>query len=183
MADYEYGMVILDITTPNSPTLVTNLDTDCTHLEIEGTLAYIAGHGNLKVVDVSDPSHPTILGQTLGSSITLWDPSVANGTIYLANHSGDDGELMIFNASSPSNIELVAEFDSDGTFQSFYIQNSLLYAVDYEAGLYLLNVSNPSYPVEITRFSEGHPWDVTLDDGLIYLVGTEGLQILEIDYA
>ncbi|MHA1906805.1 MAG: LVIVD repeat-containing protein [Candidatus Thorarchaeota archaeon] len=181
-ADYDLGMVILDISTPNSPVFVSNLDTGCVHLEIEENIAYIAGHGNLKLVDVSDPTQPTILGQTTESSTTLWDPSVANGTIYLANHSGDDGELMIFNASNPSNIELIAEFDSDGTFQSFYIQNSLLYAVDYEAGLYLLDVRNSSSPVEITRFSEGQPWDVTLSDGLVYLVGTEGLQILQAVY-
>ncbi|MFW9908957.1 MAG: LVIVD repeat-containing protein [Candidatus Thorarchaeota archaeon] len=179
-ADYEYGMVVLDISNPSTPVYVTNYETGCVHLEIEDDIAYIAGHGNLVLLDVSDPTQPTFIGGTPESSTTLWDPSVSNNTIYLANHSGDDGELMIFDASDPSNIEMTGEFDSEGTFQSFYVQDSLLYAVDFVAGLYLLDVRNSATPVEITRFSDGQPWDVTLSDGLVYLVGSEGLQILQI---
>lgn len=180
LADYEYGMVILDITNPSTPEYVANYATGCVHIEVEENIAYIAGHGSLKLVDVSNPAQPTVIGQTAESSITLWDPAVFNETIYLANHSGDDGELLIFDATSPSNIEIIGEFDSDGTFQSFYIQDSLLYAVDFEVGLYLLDVSDPSSPVEIVRFSAGHPWDVELSNGLVYLVGSEGLQILQV---
>ncbi|MFW9886445.1 MAG: LVIVD repeat-containing protein, partial [Candidatus Thorarchaeota archaeon] len=94
MADNEYGMVVLDISSPSNPVFVSNLGPDCDHLEIEENIAYIAGHGRIRVVDVSDPYHPTLLGQTIASSSTLWDPSVSDGIIYLAHHSGDDGELL-----------------------------------------------------------------------------------------
>ncbi|MFX0056090.1 MAG: LVIVD repeat-containing protein [Candidatus Hermodarchaeota archaeon] len=180
MADYEYGMVVLDISSPSNPVFVSNLGPDCVHLEIEGNVAYIAGDGRIRVVDVSDPHHPTLLGQTIESSSTLWDPSVSNGIIYLAHHSGDDGELLIFDAGDPSNIEEIGEFDSEGTFQSFFVQDLLLYAVDFESGLYILDVTNSISPVEKARFSDGQPWDVTICDGLVYLVGSEGLQILQV---
>jgi hypothetical protein len=182
MADHEYGMVILNISTPSNPVFISNYISDCVHLEIEESIAFIAGHGRLRLVNVSDPQHPTLLGQTTDSSSTLWDPSVSNDTIYLANHSGDDGELQIFDASDPSNIEEIGEFDSEGTFQSFYVQDSLLYAVDFESGLYLLDVSNPELPVEVERFSDGAPWDVVLSGDYVYLCGSEGLQILQITY-
>jgi hypothetical protein len=181
LADYEYGMVILNISTPSNPVFVSNYGPDCVHLEIEENIAYIAGHGRLRMLNVSDPYHPTLLGQIISSSSTLWDPSVSNAIIYLANHSGDDGELLIFDASNPSNIEEIGEFDSDGTFQSFYVQDSLLYAVDFESGLYLLDVSNPVLPVEVERFYDGgQPWDVTLSGDYVYLCGSEGLQILQV---
>ncbi|MBY8998698.1 MAG: hypothetical protein KGD60_13290 [Candidatus Thorarchaeota archaeon] len=183
LADYEYGMVVLDISNPSNPVFVSNYGADCVHLEIEENIAYIAGHGRIRTVNVSDPYHPTLLGQTIESSSTLWDPSVSNSTIYTANHSGDDGELLIFDASDPSNIEEIGEFDSEGTFQSFFVQDSLLYAVDFEYGLYILDVTDSTSPVEIERFSDGQPWDVTICDGLVYLVGTEGLQILQVTYA
>jgi hypothetical protein len=183
MADYEYGMVVLDISTPSNPVFVTNYGPDCVHLEVEEDIAYVAGYGRIRLLNVSDPHHPTLLGQTLESSTTLWDPSVSNGTIYLANHSGDDGELLIFDTSNPSNIEEIGEFDSEGTFQSFFVQDSLLYAVDFECGLYILNVSDPSTPVEIDRFSDdGTPWDVVLSGDFVYLCGSKGLQILQITY-
>lgn len=183
MADYEYGMVVLDISTPSNPVYVSSYDLGCVHLDIEEDIAYIAGHGRISIVNVSDPHHPTLLGQTIDSSRTLWDPSVSNGTIYLANHSGDDGELLIFDASNPSNIEEIGEFDSEGTFQSFFVQDSLLYAVDFESGLYLLNVGDPSALVEIERFSDGGmPWDVVLSGDYVYLCGSKGLQILHITY-
>ena len=181
LADYEYGMVILNISTPNNPVFVSNYGPDCVHLEIEESIAYIAGHGRLRTINVTDPHHPTLLGQTIDSSSTLWDPSVSNGTIYLANHSGDDGELLIFDASDPSNIEEIGEFDSEGTFQSFYVQDSHIYAVDFESGLYLLDVSDPMALVEIERFSDGgQPWDVVLSGDYVYLCGSEGLQILQV---
>ena len=181
MADYEYGMIILNISTPSNPVFVSNYDSDCSHLDIEENIAYIAGHGLLRMLNVSDPYHPTLLGQIIASSSTLWDPSVSNDIIYLADHSGDDGELLIFNASSPSNIEEIGEFDSEGMFQSFYVQGSLLYAVDFETGLYLLDVSNPIFPVEVERFSDGgRPWDVVLSGDYVYLCGSEGLQILQV---
>ena len=181
MADYEYGMVILNISTPSNPVFVSNYGPDCVHLDIEENIAYIAGHERLRTINVTDPHHPTLLDQTIESSSTLWDPSVSNGTIYLANHSGDDGELLIFDASNPSNIEEIGEFDSEGTFQSFYVQDSLLYAVDFETGLYLLDVSNPVFPVEVKRFSDGgQPWDVVLSGDYVYLCGSEGLQILQV---
>ncbi|MFX0108094.1 MAG: LVIVD repeat-containing protein [Candidatus Hodarchaeota archaeon] len=182
MADYEYGMVVLDISSPSNPVFVSNLGPDCGHLEIIENIAYIAGSGRIRIVDVSDPSHPTLLGQTIQSSSTLWDPSVSNSIIYLANHSGDDGELLIFDASDPSNIEEIGEFDSEGTFQSFFVQDSLLYAVDFESGLYILDVTDSTSPFEIDRFSEGQPWDVTIYDGFVYLVGSEGLQILQVTH-
>ncbi|TFH04132.1 MAG: hypothetical protein E4H14_15385, partial [Candidatus Thorarchaeota archaeon] len=96
MADNDYGMVVLDISIPSTPVYVTSFGPDCVHLEIEENIAYIAGHGRLRTVNVSDPHHPTLLGQTISSSSTLWDPSVSNGIIYLANHSGFDGELLVF---------------------------------------------------------------------------------------
>ena len=181
MADYEYGMVILNISTPSNPVFVSNYGPDCVHLDIEENIAYVAGHGRLRTINVTDPHHPTLLDQIIESSSTLWDPSVSNGTIYLANHSGDEGELLIFDASNPSNIEEIGEFDSEGTFQSFYVQDSLLYAVDFESGLYLLDVNNPVLPVEIERFSDGgEPWDVVLSGDYVYLCGSEGLQILQV---
>ena len=181
LADGGYGLVILNISTPSNPVFVSNYDSDCVHIEIEENIAYIAGHGSIRLVNVSDPHHLTLLGQTYESSSTMWDPSVSNGTIYLANHSGENGELQIFDARNPTNIEKLSEFDSEGHFQSFFVRDSILYAVDFESGLYLLDVTNSSLPIEVERFSDGgRPWDVTLDEDYIYLCGSEGLQILQL---
>ncbi len=181
LADDQYGMVILNISTPSEPVFVSSYGSRCIHLEIEDDIAYTTGQGGLTLVDISDPSHPTYISQ-LSDGSGYWDPSVSNGTIYLANHNGGVGELQIIDATDSSSIEKIAEFDSEGTFQSFFVQDSILYAVDFESGLYLLDVNNHSSPVEVGRFSDGRPWDVTLDNGLVYLVGSEGLQILQIAY-
>lgn len=183
LADGENGMVILDISSPSSPAFVSSYGIGCVHLDIEEDFAYITDHGTLKLVNISDPTHPILVGQYLESGSTLWDPSVSNSTIYLANHSGDDGELMIIDAQDPTHIEKMCEFNSEGTFQSFFLKDILLYAVDFESGLYLFDVSDPTSPTEIERFSDGgQPWDVVLDGDYIYLCGSEGLQILQLTY-
>ena len=180
LADNDNGMVILNISTPSEPVFVSSYGSRCIHLDIEGDIACITGQGGLTLVNISDPSNPVNIGQFSDGS-GFWDPSVSNGIIYVGNHDGGVGELQIFDARNPTNIGKLCEFDSEGTFQSFYVQNSLLYAVDFESGLYLLDVTNSSSPIEVDRFSDGgRPWDVILDEDYIYLCGSEGLQILQV---
>ncbi|MHA2424831.1 MAG: LVIVD repeat-containing protein [Candidatus Thorarchaeota archaeon] len=179
VADNDNGLVILDISIPSAPVFVSNYGVMCIHLDAEGDFVYATISG-LSVFDISDPEHP-ILTDVLRDGTGFWDPSVANGMIYLANHNGGVGELQVYDASDPYDIEKISEFDSEGHFQSFAVQESILYAVDYETGLYILDVSNSSIPTEITRFYDGgRPWDVFVDDDMVFLVGSEGLQILQI---
>lgn len=179
VADSENGLVILDINTPSSPVFVSSYGVMCIHLDAEGDFVYATMSG-LSVFDISDPEHP-ILTDSLQDGTGFWDPSVSNGIIYLANHNGGVSELKVYDATDPYNIEKLSEFDSEGHFQSFAVQVSILYAVDYETGLYLLDVSNSSIPVEITRYYDGgRPWDVFADEDMVFLVGSEGLQVLQI---
>lgn len=183
LADGQYGLVILNISIPSTPVFISSYGNGFVHLDIEGNIAYLAGGERIRLVDISNPDHPTLIGQFFLSGITLWDPSVSNDIIYVAIHSGTRRELKILDTTNPTSVEQLSEFDSAGGFQSFYVQGSFLYAVDYERGLYLLDISNPLSPVEITRFFDGGlPWDVVLSDDLIFLCGTADLQILQMTY-
>ncbi len=183
LADGQDGLVILNISIPSKPVFISSYGYGCVHLDIEGNIAYIAGGESIRLVNISNPDHPTYIGQFFLSGITLWDPSVSDDIIYVAIHSGTRRELRILDARDPTSVEQLSEFDSEGGFQSFYVQESFLYAVDYERGLYLLDVSDPLSPVEIERFFDGNlPWDVVLSDDFIYLCGTAGLQILQMTY-
>jgi len=179
VADNDYGLVILDISIPSAPVFVSSYGFLCIHLASEGDIVYAIMSG-LSLFDINDPEHP-ILIDTLQDGTGYWDPSASNGIIYLANHNGGVGELQVYNASNPYDVDKISEFDSEGTFQSFDVKNSILYAVDIDTGLYLLDTSNPSAPSEITIFDDGgRPWDVKVYGDYVYLVGSEGLQILQI---
>ncbi|MFW9933113.1 MAG: LVIVD repeat-containing protein, partial [Candidatus Thorarchaeota archaeon] len=147
LADDEEGLVILNASNPSAPEFISNYGQRCIHLAIEGDIAYSTIQG-LSLIDISDSMHPSLLSNREDGT-GFWDPSVSNGILYLANHNGGVGELQVYNVTNPYNVEKISEFDSEGNFQSFDVQDSILYAVDFDIGLYLLDVRNPSSPSEI----------------------------------
>jgi len=178
LADDDNGLVILNISIPSEPVFVSSYGSRCIHLAVEGSVVYATING-LSLIDISDPEHPSLISN-IEDGTGFWDPSVSDSVIYIANHDGHDGELQVIDASNPSHPERLSEFDSEGKFQSFFAQDSFLYAVDYETGLYLLNVSNPSTLQVVNRFSDcGRPWDVTVHNDYVLLCGSRGLQILQ----
>ncbi|MFW9827667.1 MAG: LVIVD repeat-containing protein [Candidatus Thorarchaeota archaeon] len=183
LADGEDGLIILNISNPHAPIFISSYGPGCDHLDVEGEIVYISYGESIRLVDISDPANPTYLGQFFASDIVLWNPTVSDDFIYLAIHGGTHSELKILDARDPTHVVQLSEFDSFGIFQCCHVEESFLFAVNSEYGLYIIDISNPLSPIEIKRFFDGGvPWDMVLDDGLIYLCGSEGLQILQVSY-
>lgn len=134
------GMLIYDITNPESPTYISNFQhiKSCDPVVIEGNYAYVTlrtgtvcnGENSLLVVDVSSPSFPFLV-----KSYSMFNP------------------------------------------HGLGIDNHILFVCDGAAGLKIYDATAPDEILEhqIAHFSDIKTYDVIPTDGLLMLIGADGL--------
>lgn len=141
------GNLILDVTDPTSPTLVSwfRVGVGYMHdIHVTGGLAYCAlGDGGLKIADVSDPSSPTIIGSYGGRPGSLDDAVgvyASDGLAYVAN--AYDG-VWIVDVSDPTSPTLAGFFDTPYYAEDIVVNNGLIYVADRSGGLFILRYAPP----------------------------------------
>ena len=158
----------------------------CIHVSVDNSLAYIVDHhtdySGLRVVNVSDPSHPVQISNHAPSGVDFWNPFAYGGYVYIGNHAPNGGELRILNVNNPSNIILEGIFDAQSSIYSSYASGNKVYLADYRNGLVVIDVSNPTNPIkEAQYFDGGHAIDVYVISNIAYVAdGNDGLEIIEI---
>lgn len=146
-ADYSAGMRILDVSDPEEPLLLADLNLGSTaySITVEGSVAYVGCSGGMMIlVDVTDPESPSVLGfydhETGGTcdDIAL-DGSYAFMTV---NAVG----LIIVDVSDPSNPTFVG---SAGIAypKGVTVRESYAYVASADPeGLLIVDVSDPANP-------------------------------------
>ena len=129
-----------------TPTLLAslNLDANANDVTLAGKLAYLATSGGLKVVDISAPAAPRLLGTFAGAGNAM-GVKVRGGTAYVAGGGG----LFIVNVANPGAMILAGSLDLGGIAWNLDLDpNRNLAAVAAgSAGLKLVDVSNLSAPL------------------------------------
>jgi hypothetical protein len=118
---------------------------------IDSIYAYLACRstfgtdGKMKIVNVSNPSNPELLGEGLfnGDGRGIF---VANGYVYVAaedfwfikeNHSkmraDVEGGIRIFDPETTSNPEFLCGYDTPGNPRELYVQNDFIFVADYDS--------------------------------------------------
>jgi len=148
---FNYGLAILDATTGPPFEMISKLYLPAAHggrgdkLEKHGDYVYFTRYKELLVIDVSDVSHPSVVGSypTQGEFKRLL---YADGALYLLETDGENYGLTILDVSEPANPRLLGATTALGDYLK-YISVSGGIAVtgdDYEVNI--LDVSDPSAP-------------------------------------
>ena len=144
-----YEFYSVNITNPLSPTQLggVNLGAASRDIYTAGNYAYIASTANtqeLQVVNISNPSAPSIAG-TYNSPGTSDGNSiyVVGTTAYLA-----DAQLNILNVSNPSNISAIGFYNASGTpFGVFAVANFVFLAhTETDSQFKVIDITNPASP-------------------------------------
>mgnify|MGYP002031402613 CR=1 FL=1 len=98
------------------------------------------GDGGLVVLDVSDPTNPTWVGNTSGYTM---DVVVSGGYAYVADYY--DG-LVVVDVSDPTNLTWVGGLDTYDRAYDVEVVNGYAYVVHYYDGLVVVDVSDPANP-------------------------------------
>ncbi len=181
------GFRIFDISNVASPLEIASLNTPYTiyDLAVVDDYAYLAaGDGGLRIIDVSDPSHPNPVGGYMCTDRCPADMAIGVNVLgnyaYLATYY--DGVLVIIDVANPAAPELVGFLDTPGMGTNLAVRGNLVYLTDLLNGLHIIDTVDPVWPVEISLYrTPGAPWDVVLVGNYAYVADwAGGLRILEI---
>jgi len=142
------GFCIIDVADPRNPQIRGQVDPveDFVRLNVANDLAYLCESSQLRVLDIKDPAAPVQLGQF---DTGFWGPllSIEGDLACLL----DGPRLRVLNVSNPRGPTLVGAKDLEYT-GPFKVLGSYGY-VAAGSFLQILDLSNPSQPVEAGRIS------------------------------
>lgn len=147
-------------------------------LEVVGERVYMGEGGNFLILDISDPTSPTLLSRVFCGQF-VEEIRVVSSRAYVA--AGTAG-LKIFDISDPTSPILIGTYDPPGPVIGVDSDGSIAYAADPEGGLQIVDVSVPSMPKLITVVVE-RITDVSLSGHLLYfskLSSSEGLGVFDV---
>jgi hypothetical protein len=159
---------------------------------VKDKLAYLAdGTGGLKIIDVSNPAAPSLLGEY---HIKGWAANIfiSGNYAYLAEsmssgrYTESGGGFKIFDISMPSAPVLVGEMPTEiiKTASDVYVNGAYAYVAESRGDLNIIDVSVPSAPSLVGNYQgTGYPHITGIDHSgnYVYLAsGSTGLQMIDI---
>jgi hypothetical protein len=177
----ETGLILLDVSDPNSPVELAVYDTPNVANEVEVALnrAYLAdGTSGLLIFDIQNPVAPALLG-------SYDTPDFASGVEVVGNHAfiADTlSGLFIVDVSDPAAPAFVGGYDPPGGAQAIVVDGDLALLADAVNGLHLVDISNLSAPALLATFdTDGVVYDVAVSGDLAYVAdGFGGLVVVHI---
>ncbi len=147
---------------------------------IAGDYAYVGDAvAGLKVIDISDPSNPTIVGgyNTPGES---WGVAIAGDYAYVAD--GSAGGLQVIDISDPAIPTLAGSYNTPGSATDVAISGDYAFVTDYYQGVQVINISNPLYPVLAASYNTpDRAYGIDIAGDLAFVADSfTGLVILDI---
>ena len=185
VADRSDGLKIYDVSIPAAlepSSLVGHLQTDyCREIIVDSSLAYIAdGPGGLIISDVSPAwddnpdTQPVVLGQwdTDGHARGL---SVQNTNVYLAD--GNRG-IKVIDVQIPDKPTEVASLRTEYAVDVFSY-GDYVYLADGDGGLKIIRADPNTFSI-VAEVDTANTRDVSVRDGIAYVVSSAGLVILDV---
>lgn len=180
VADGEFGVMILGLSNPASPSYVRRVMLTGVSMDVacDGDFAYVGGANGvgLTILDISNINLPVQLGSI--SSLHIEALDVSNGIAVVS--SGNDG-VTILDVSAPSAPVELSTYNTSGLPKYIEKHGHIVYVADTSGGVLYLDISDPYNPNRIAHFSTGGSASgVTLGNG-VAVVGDyyEGLWITE----
>ncbi len=179
-ASGESGLIILDISDPQSPALAGSYDTHFAQgVYVMGDHAYVADHEEgLKIIDISNPRTPSLVGSYYASG-PAYDVHVSGGLALVADWNFG---LQIIDVSDPANPELAGTLDTPGLARGVFVSGGYAYLADDVLGLQIIDFSDPAHPRIVGSYnSPGAAHEVYVSGDLAYLAAWDfGLKILNV---
>jgi hypothetical protein len=189
--DYAYlsadtSLVVLDVSLPTTPTVLTSLllPSTTTDITIENGYAYVGTlSSGLWVVDVRNPAQPVAVG-AFEIDKNIWDVAVAGRYAYV---EGDFDGLLLVDVSNPAQPVLAVTYNPHEELNLLAAIDGYVYLSPWHSRQWLriVDLSNPAVqPVEVGAYYTpypGYPSDVEVAGGFAYVATWgSGLRVLDV---
>ncbi len=169
------GLDVWDITDPDAPALIDNLDIDtflaATTETVNGGALMLTNTDRFVFLDTTNPAAPAVAGSaSMTGSVDAYDAALVGDTVlFLQQNYG-------FAIADAATLEIVGrhEFDlpaspQDRVFNDMRVDGNTAYLAAWGFGLMLADVSNPRAPTELGRLQAFFAHTVDVADGLAYI--------------
>jgi len=176
------GVIILDITDPLSPELVSEvyLGTETNrYLAISGSHVYTSDYSGMQIINIADPAAPFLEGEC---DLDPYSGQLVVGDTLVYLTRGNSG-LYVVNCVDPEDPFFVGSCDTPGQTRGLDIKDTLVFVADYPHGMLVINVVDPENPTNVGEYeSDGFAYDVAVQGNFAYLADYDSLQIINITY-
>ena len=180
LAASDAGMVIVDVIQPSNPSIVgsLNMPGQSTALSVTGDILCEVGmERGLRLLDISDPAQPVIIGYYAGLEYGYNVTSTATHA-YVANES-----LKVFLIEDPLNISELGYYKAPlVSVQDVDYDNGYTYIAGGYGGFRVVDVSDPSDPTEVGACSTvGYAIRLDVQGEYAYVANMDGgLRIINV---
>jgi len=156
IADRAGGVLIIDVSSPTSPSLVISIDNlpgEAWGIDVSGNYIYVADYDSgLQIVDSGNITNPIITG-------FCNTPHYARGVIVLGNYAyvADDASgIQVIDIRNKTNPIIVGFCDTPGIADSIAISGYYAFVADYTTGLQIIDIRNITNPIIVGSYSTSH---------------------------
>ncbi len=176
-------MWLINVQSPTTPSLVSTVEvapgSTCEGVATSGTYAYIAAGGaGFKVYSISNPALPT-LAASMDSLEYCENVVISSPYAYIAAA----GRSHIVNISTPTAPVYAGRIAGYGGYhQNINVRSGYAYVCNYDAGLQVINVSNPANPVNVMEIAGmQRTASIVFDGNYGYVaIGDSGMKIFNV---
>jgi hypothetical protein len=146
------GIDIVDVSDPQNPVQAGRAALETSSLTLEGNLIAACSAGRQWLIDISDPTSPTIAGNT--DNFQHWAKNVKlfDGILYASFVGPDELNVFIYDVHDPTQPQFLTTYNDPRQWRAWgvleVIGNRLYLCSDYSI-FDIVDVSDPSTPVTI----------------------------------
>jgi len=176
VADRNFGLLIVDVSDPASPTQVGQyaISGGAEDLVLAPPYLFVASGNGLAMIDILDPTNPSSIGFIpLSSRVFAVD---AVGSLVLAGTQN----LEVISFANPAAPVTLASYPQPSTVTDVEADGTLVYVCDFERGLSVLDLSDPLAPVLVGSQGTLHnALCLSVDAPLVMTGDTSGLSVFD----
>ena len=174
------GVIILDITDPASPQLISEVYArayvDRLYYDYATQHLYLAAYfSGFEIWDLTDITNPARLSRTPTEALPRGGIYAYNDYLYIITVSGG---MLIYDINDPVNPVYVTTSSIPGSAWNFYAEDNFIY-IRTTSAIRLYDITVPAYPVLRDSYP-GSPRGIYVKDGYGYIADGSGLVIIDV---
>ncbi|MBN2389975.1 MAG: hypothetical protein JXR84_04585 [Anaerolineae bacterium] len=141
---------------------------------LQGNYAYVSFGPWLVVLDVTQPTAPVQLGQTL---LPMTATRLASQGVYVYALAGG---LQVIDVANPAAPAVVGACALPGNPRDIAVAGNHVYIAAGSAGLRIVDVSNPANPHEVSAYTQNEARSVDVAETYAYIIDAKVLRVVDV---